>query len=360
MPRFGRARPRSSADIWPGWVDALSSLLMVIVFLLMVFVLAQFYLSNALQGRDRQLAQLNTRIAELADLLALERDTAARLRTDIGQLTERLRATLAERDDLQARVAALGQERDTLSTRLADLQGAAARQQAAMDETRTRLEGALAEERQVSEAARTQIDLLNQQMAELREQLAQLTALLEESEARARAQEVQIADLGRRLNAALASKVAELARYRSEFFGRLREVLGEREDVRIVGDRFVFQSEVLFPSGSDQLNPAGRARLAQLADTLKEIAAKAPPDLNWILRVDGHTDIVPIRSDRFPSNWELSTARAVTVVKFLIDQGIAPDRLAAAGFGEFQPLEPGTGAQTLARNRRIEIKLDAR
>ncbi|HYC05469.1 MAG TPA: peptidoglycan -binding protein [Azospirillaceae bacterium] len=351
----GRRGSRASRlDIWPGWVDALSSLLMVVVFLLMVFVLAQFTLSNALQGRDRQLDLLNARISELDDLLAMERGGAETLRADIAKLTEQLRSSLAAREDLQARLDALGAERDTLAARASGLGDQAAQREA-------ELRGQLTEEKRLSAEARREVELLNQQLAALREQLAQLAAALDASEAKSREQGAQIADLGRRLNAALASRVAELSRYRSEFFGRLREVLGDRPDVRIVGDRFVFQSEVLFESGSAELGTGGQAQLAQLAATLKDISGRFPSELNWILRVDGHTDVVPIRSARFPSNWELSTARATSVVQFLITQGIPPERLAATGFGEFQPLEPGaTAADALARNRRIEIKLDQR
>jgi chemotaxis protein MotB len=329
-------------DIWPGWVDALSTLIMVIMFVLMVFVLAQFTLTNALAGRDRALADLNGRLAELADQLGLERTSNADLQHQLASLTEQLQATLARRDELQSALDAAATERAGLEARLA-----------AGDEQ-------LAGEKQASAEARAQVDLLNQQMAALRQQLAALEEALQASEKAAKEQKAQIVDLGQRLNAALAGKVAELARYRSEFFGRLRELLGERSDVRVVGDRFVFQSEVLFESGSADLGAAGREQLAALARTLLQIAATIPGDVPWILRVDGHTDAVPIRSARFPSNWELSTARAIAVVKFLAEQGVPSDRLAAAGFGEFQPLDDGTTAEALARNRRIEIKLDSR
>ncbi|MFM2044300.1 MAG: hypothetical protein RLY86_2876, partial [Pseudomonadota bacterium] len=298
MPGYGRRIRGGQPDIWPGWVDALSSLLMVIVFLLMVFVLAQFYLSTALQGRDRELAALNTRIAELADLLSLEKDNAARLQGDIAALTERLRATLGEKEEVQAALTAMAAERDQLAARILQLGDEAAARAAEFEAARGTLSAELEGERQVSAQARAQVDLLNQQIAALREQLAAIAAQLDAAEKKAADQNAQIADLGRRLNAALAGKVAELARFRSEFFGRLREVLGDREDVTIVGDRFVFQSEVLFESGSAELGAAGQARLAQLAVTLNEVAAKLPPDLNWILRVDGHTDVIPIRGGR--------------------------------------------------------------
>jgi chemotaxis protein MotB len=221
-------------------------------------------------------------------------------------------------------------------------------------------EAALGRERTQTAEARLQVDALNRQIGSLRDELARLNAVLEASEAKSREQNVQIVDLGKRLNAALASKVEELARYRSEFFGRLREVLGDRPDIRVVGDRFVFQSEVLFQSGSADLQEGGRAQITQLARTLAEVAAKIPPDISWVLRVDGHTDRVPIATARFPSNWELSTARAVAVVKQLTERGIPSARLAATGFGEFQPLDAREDAGAYQRNRRIEFKLTER
>jgi len=218
----------------------------------------------------------------------------------------------------------------------------------------------LSEERKVSLAVKAQVALLNRQLAEIRRQVATLNKALDASEVRDKESQVKIANLGQRLNAALASKVQELARYRSEFFGRLRKVLGNRRDIQIVGDRFVFQSEVLFASGSDILAPAGRLQMAKLGKTLTAITATIPPDINWILRVDGHTDRVPIKTKRFPSNWELSAARAISVVKFLMAQGISANRFAAAGFGEFQPLDARNDEFAYRRNRRIELKLDQR
>ncbi len=218
----------------------------------------------------------------------------------------------------------------------------------------------LAGEKKISSQAQAQVALLNQQLAALREQLARISAALEASEAKAKEQHVQIVNLGSRLNAALASKVEELARYRSEFFGKLREVLGNRKDVRVEGDRFVFQSEVLFNSGSAELLGGGRDQITRLAGTLKEIAGRIPQDIDWVLRVDGHTDRIPIHTAQFPSNWELSTARAVAVVKLLIAEGLPPQRLAAAGFGEYRPLDTSNAAGALSRNRRIEFKLTNR
>lgn len=319
MPR-GR-RFRQSVDIWPGFVDAMATLLMLMIFVLLVFVLAQYFLGNALSGRDQELSKLHAEMASLVEQLSLEKAKSADVKADLSRLQEELKASLAERDNL-------------LNT--------------------------LQDEKQLSETAKSQAELLNQQMAALREQLEQLAAALDASEKLSAEQKAQIADLGKRLNVALAGKVEELQRYRSEFFGKLRKVLGERQGIRIEGDRFVFQSELLFDSASADLGASGEQQVRQLAKTLIELARQIPKEVNWVLRVDGHTDKRPIKSDRFPSNWELSTARAITVIRTLIDAGVPADRLAAAGFGEFQPLDPTNTEAALAKNRRIEIRFDQR
>jgi chemotaxis protein MotB len=257
----------------------------------------------------------------MTDLLDIERRNSAELKTTIGTLTEELTAANAQLD------AAKGQ---------------------------------LADEHKLSEDAQAQAALLNQQMDTMRAELARLTAALASSENLSAEQKVEIANLGKRLNAALAGKVTELARFRSEFFGRLRQVLGDKPGIRIEGDRFVFQSELLFPSGSAEPTEEGQARLAQLAKSLVDVTKALPADINWILRVDGHTDKVPVKGGKFSTNWELSTARATNIVKFLAAQGIPGDRLAAAGFGEFQPIDKGSDPAALARNRRIEIRIDQR
>lgn len=415
-------RARSTTNIWPGFVDALATLLMVIIFLLMIFVVAQFYLNDALIGRDKALDKLNEQVSELAELLSLERRASRDLRNNVAQISAELQSSLAERDNLSTQLSGLLGVNESLKAAQADLAkaqaardaNAAERQlltgeleqtyknledanktisvdkekievqlkqlaslqqdivalQALRDELAERVQKAvddakssakaLDEEQKISLAARAQVALLNRQMAALRRQVASLNEALEASEVRDKESQVKIANLGQRLNAALASKVQELARYRSEFFGRLRKVLGNRQDIQIVGDRFVFQSEVLFASGSDELAPNGRLQMAKLGKTLKEISAGIPSDINWVLRVDGHTDRIPIKTLRFPSNWELSTARAISVVKFLVSQGIPANRFAAAGFGEFQPLDLRNDEFAFRRNRRIELKLDQR
>ena len=440
MAARARARARGSANIWPGFVDALAGLLLAFIFLLVVFVLYQFFLRDLLSDQDAALDRLNREIAELGDLLALERQASADQRLDMAQLAASLQSSAAERDELvlalrlqaeraagaEAALAAAQQtveaDRETITAQLSELESlrrdivalrtvrdeletevgrlaaavsdseavaTALRDRAAELEARLaseaertalaqaelekrgirlaevlalqlRTERDLGAEREVSAGAKSRLELLNQQILALREQLSRIETALEATEAKDREQSVVISDLGRRLNLALAQKVEELQRYRSEFFGRLREVLGERTDITVVGDRFVFQSEVLFASGSADLGVVGKSQLATFATTLLEIAEKIPDELPWILRVDGHTDRIPISTAAFPSNWELSSARANSVVKFLVSQGVSPVRLAATGFAEHQPIDSGDGAAAYRRNRRIELKLTER
>jgi len=470
-----RARHRSVPDIWPGFVDAISAMLIIVIFLLMVFTLAQSFLSDMLSGRNEALDRLNRQVTELADMLSLERQSNTVLRDDLSQLSSVLQSSIATRDVLTTQLGTLTDERDDLANTLAlriqeknqllaNLKDEASRAEAeklradtvdkeledafkaisadrekirvqlttleslrrditalqnvrgelethvttlatSLDKNKKTLTAArdrtkalvaslskakertalaqkkieeqdiklaklqldtekssksLTEEQKSSAQARARVALLNRQLVALRQQLSRISVALEASETKAKEQDTRIVNLGSRLNAALASKVEELARYRSEFFGRLRELLGDRNDVRVEGDRFVFQSEVLFGSGSADLVGAGRNQISRLATTLKEIATRIPKDIDWVLRVDGHTDRIPIHTAQFPSNWELSTARALAVVKLLIEDGLPPHRLAAAGFGEYRPLNKTTSLGSLRRNRRIEFKLTGR
>ena len=373
-------RTAHSTDIWPGFVDALATLLLVLIFLLVVFVLSEFFLSRALSGRDEALDRLNQQVAELADLLSLEKQANIQLRGDITQLAAQLQTSTAERDSLASNLAAAlglqaelekqlrnvaGMEADSEDLRLQlaaamamlEAERATARSKREQEEA-ARIE--LIEERKISSVAARQLAMLNQQIAALRTQLAALQRALDVSEAEVEDQNVQIADMGRRLNIALANKVEELSRFRSEFFGRLRKALADRSEVSIEGDRFVIQSGVLFDSGSADLGVFGATQLKELADLLIEIETEIPTELKWVLRIDGHTDNRPINTPAFPSNWELSAARAISVAKYLIEQGVPPHRVAAAGFGEFQPLSDGKDEASFRRNRRIELKLTER
>lgn len=441
------SRGRYSVNVWPGFVDALASVLLVFLFMLLLFVVGQFFLTDILLGRDRALDQLNKEISALASTLSMERERTSEQEKRIDQLSRRLETTLTERDQLsrsltltkqraqtsaaeleklkadlvdaektiladksqiklklreiaslQEDIATLREVREELETKVSQLsttlslrdeelmaardRSKALAKRLADGEERTRLaqkeidkrdiriqeltariasvDQALVEEQELSKQGQAQVALLNQQIAALRKQISTLSAALALSETEVEEQKVELEELGKRLNIELARKVQELNRYRSEFFGRLREVLGEHPDIRIVGDRFLFQSELLFDTASAELGPSGRRQLAQLAETLKEVAGKIPPDIQWILRIDGHTDRRSINTEEFPSNWELSTARALSIVNFLIEQGIPPERLAAAGFGEFHPLDKAKTKEAYSRNRRIEIKLTGR
>jgi chemotaxis protein MotB len=337
-----RGRSAEATYYWPGFVDAMAQLLLVITFLLSVFMIAQFLLAREITGQDTVLSTLRGQIAELTELLALERSAKSEVETTLSALTDDLMASRAEQNRLQGLMDSLDERRTSAGSRVSEL------------------ESKLAQERGIASDALAEVELLNQQLGALRRQLAVLSEALEASEERQRESKTQIADLGRRLNSALAQRVQELARFRSEFFGRLRTILSQRSDIRIVGDRFVFQSEVLFPKGSASINPAGLEEIAKLAAAITELETEIPSDIAWVLRVDGHTDNDPIRSAAFQSNWELSSARAIAVVRLLIDNGVSPDRLVAAGFGEFQPIDPGDSEEAKARNRRIELKLTER
>ncbi len=353
---FTVSRRRRTLDIWPGFVDALAALVMVVIFVLLLFTMGQFFLNQQLEQSESALDRLNTEVTRLADLLSLERSESARLEDRVAELSASLSA--AERresalgDDLEAargRVASLQSEIGELESRRESLQSEVGR-----------LSGALEEEESISARARAEVDRLNRQITELRTQLAQVSEALDLSRETVAAQEAKIQDLGHRLNVALAEKVEDLKRYRSDFFGRLKEVLGDNPDIRVVGDRFVFQSELLFDTASAELGLDGRRQVAKLASTLKEVMPRIPDDIDWVLRVDGHTDARPISTAAYPSNWELSTARSVAIVKYLAELGIPPGRMAATGFGPHHPLDPADTPGAWAKNRRIELKLTSR
>ncbi len=449
-----RIKRRPAPNIWPGFVDAISTLLIIILFLLMVFTLAQHFLSEMLTGRNEALNRLTKQVAELSELLLLEQKTSSDLRNEIATLTANLKNSVSQRDALKVQLDLAHNDRDQLKQALAvseakerltsselveafktieadqkkitlqigelellrrdiatlrelrarlekdiSSKAEAARKNekalltlrdktkelelklkteaertslaqkkiaetqlllSRMSSNKDQLEKDLTEEKKLSEKERTRVEALNAQILALRMQLARISAALEAYEEKSKRQKVQILSLGKRLNAALAAKVEELAKYRSEFFGKLSEILGSRSDIQIVGDRFVFQSEVLFDSGSDKIKPLGREQVIRLGKTLSSIASRIPGSIDWVLRVDGHTDKRPIKSREFPSNWELSTARAISVVKLLIGNGLPPERLVAAGFGEFHPIEDALTNRALQRNRRIEFKLTNR
>ena len=339
---LSRRRRHEEPPYWPGFVDAMAQLLLVIIFLLSVFMVAQFLLAREISGQDSALGQLRSQIAELTELLALEKSAKAEVEGQLSTLTDDLNAAKLKNADLLA-----GLEQETAKA----LAGGT---------TMSSLQSSLITEKKLSSEAMAKVELLNQQIAAMRRQLAQINSLLDAADERNKASDAQVADLGRRLNSALAQKVQELSKYRSEFFGRLRQILSQRSDILVVGDRFVFQAEVLFPKGKAELNPAGEGEMKKLADAIKQLEKEIPNDIAWILRVDGHTDSDPMQNAEFKSNWQLSAARAISVVNFLESQGVQSKHLVAAGFGQFQPLVEGESEDAKAENRRIELKLTER
>jgi chemotaxis protein MotB len=345
---LARRRERT-IDYWPGFVDALSTLLLGIIFLLTVFVTVQFFLSQEVAGKDTALTRLNQQISQLTDLLQMEKAGKVDMEEEIARLRAGLAGAESERDRLKVTLEGAGADANSVHGIMAESQkkiGA--------------LTSSLDSEKQVSARALAQVEVLNQQIAALRGQIAALEQALDASEKRDKESQTRIADLGSRLNVALAQRVQELSRYRSDFFGKLREILGSRPDIRVVGDRFVFQSELFFDSGSAVLSAEGRSELDKLASALTDLEKQIPAEINWVLRVDGHTDVRPIVTSQYSSNWALSAARAISVVQYLMSKGVSPQRLVAAGFGEFQPIDPANTEEAYRRNRRLELKLTER
>jgi chemotaxis protein MotB len=341
---MGRARRRSAeyGEFWPGYVDVLSTLLLVVTFLMSIFMLSQYFATQEAAGKDTVLQRLNRQISELTSLLSLEKGKSKESQDETAELQAML-ATLKAENEKMSGAAALGDE----SAKSAAGQIGS-------------LSSELDQQKAVSAEAVAKVDILNQQLAQLRRQIAALNEALGASEKKGQESDKTIKDLGQRLNAALARQVQELQRYRSDFFGRLNELLKDRKDIRVVGDRFVFESEVLFGSGSASLTPEGLAALDPIATAIADLGRQIPKEVDWVVQINGHTDIRPIASAQFPSNWELSTARASSVVKHMIARGVPAERLVAAGYGEYQPIESGTDDASLQKNRRIELKLTSR
>ncbi len=417
---------QESVSIWPGYVDVLSALIMIIIFVLLIFTLSQFILSNILKDQGSELEDLHSRIAEISELLGLEQQrnqamntqiaalsaeidtltsdkanlqndidylnekrvedrqeidyqlkTIASLQQDINALRElrrelenEIRAAAAALDREQGVTASLRDRSKALEARLASEQERTVLAQKDIEQRDIRIQAlsaligeqqqALEEQRSLTVDARAEVALLNQKISQLRAQLDEISKALHLSELEREEQKEQIGDLGRRLNIELARRVNDLERYRSEFFGRLREILSENPMIRVEGDRFLLQAELLFPSGTADLSDQGKAELEELAGVLSEIIPSIPDDLQWILRIDGHTDRIPMNSVRYPSNWELSTARAVSVVRYLASRGIPEERMAATGFSKFHPIDSADTSEAYSKNRRIEIKLTSR
>ncbi|MDO3721591.1 peptidoglycan -binding protein [Marinobacter sp. chi1] len=337
-----KRRARSTINAWPGYVDALSALLMLIIFMLLIYVVSQLYLSQTLTERNTELARLNERLDEISSLLGLERNRA-------GVLEDQLSASQDRNTQLQDR---LNATRNLLMQQTAESEAQA--------ERLARLDESLSDKDELTASQEALILNLSNQIISLQRQLQKITAALKLQEEETAERESELEDVSQRLNTLLAERVNQLEQYQSEFFGRLRDILAANENIRVVGDRFLLPSELLFASGSAELGPEGQQELDKLAAVLLDVAESIPDDLDWILRIDGHTDIIPINTPQFPSNWELSTARAVAVVRYLAEQGVPDRRMVAAGFGQYFPVAEGTSPEALQKNRRIEIKLTDR
>jgi chemotaxis protein MotB len=350
------ARRRRALDIWPGFVDALSSLILVMVFVLLLFAIGQYVLSQTIVGKNQALAELNAQIAQLAQTLSLAQENSRALDLKTKELSASLGTSNSERDAAQSEAAKLNADIAALNDLKHQLEQQVAAMAAQVDQSKKDLVAAT----DLNAQSAAQVELLNRQLAAVRDQLNQLSAALDLANTNVKDKDAKIADLGKQLNLALANKVSQLEKYRSEFFGKLREALGNRDDLHVVGDRFVVPTDILFDTGSSELNPTAQSSLNKLAQTLNEVASEIPSNLDWVVRIDGHTDKRPIHTDQFPSNWELSTARAVAIVKYLVVQGIPAHRLSANGFGQFRPIDGAETEAAYTKNRRIEIQLTNR
>ena len=468
-------RSEDNSIIWPGFVDVLASTLMVIIFVVLLFTVAQVYLGDLVVGKNKQILslektieiqdetiveqdlslsdkeiallerqevikQLDTEInilddeikakqfeisekenlltakdeeITLQDELLKEKDNTiltlddlinkqaldiTELNEIIARITEELSLSLAEKEELRGRLTSLNEEQENLKNKLQELGGENEVLVSQLSDSQGRIQSllkSLSSSKGENEILETQISSVENQNQSLRDQISSLEQdsviqtsslndalaqisrlsedikilsneiqllnnLLESKEAEIASNKIELGELGDRLNRVLTSELYKLQKYRSEFFGQLSETLGQREDIQIKGDRFIFQSEILFESGSTDIQSGGRVALSLIAKTLMDLSNQIPTDLNWILQVDGHTDKVPISTARFPSNWELSHARALEVVKFFIQQGIPADKLSANGYGEHQPISLGSSPEDLKLNRRIELKITQR
>lgn len=375
-----RRRSDNGLEAWPGYVDALSTLLMVTIFVLLVFVLAEAFLSSALTGSNNTIDQLRSQIAQLSSALSMEKSNSASLSQELAALNAQLAQVKSANSALATQLTAANGSIASLKTaqaslqeqlsdaetqakssqaRIADLQSQLA-QSGGMQDQLAQAKSNLAKQTQVSQSELNEVDLLNQQLAALRMQMAMLAQALDAAQAADKKDHVQIVDLGKQLNEALARKVEQLQQYRSEFFGTLRSILANEPNIKIVGDRFVFESDVLFPVDQATLTPAGKAEIAGVADAIKKIAPKIPPKLNWVLSVDGYADAQPITGGPYRSNFDLSAARALSVLHLLVQDGVPANRLVATANGSANPIAAGNTAADYAQNRRIEFRLTSR
>ena len=359
---------KSENYTWPGFVDALASLLMVFIFILMIFVIAQFYVTKKLSGKDEALIKMEAEIFELNNLLSIERNVVSKLSIDLNQIEKKfenqsIRLMKKEKEfqkslnDLNVKdfeITKLTEKlknKDNLFNKLKeDLKNnlqVTQKQKLVIQEN----------EKDIS-ATIQEIKILLNETKNLKQKINKLKSLLTVYQAKDAKEKIKNVNLGKNLNTALARRVEELQKFKSEFFGRVKEKIKDRPEIKIVGDRFVFQSEVLFQTGSTNIGSKGKKELERLATILLDIEKSIPKDINWILQIEGHTDNLPVKKGQtFIDNWELSTERALSVLRFFIKNGLNPKRLSASGYGSFQPIVSGRNADSRSKNRRIEMKI---
>ena len=372
---LNKTRRRNLDYTWPGFVDALSSLLMVIIFVLMIFVLSQFFLSQKMSGQDEALVQLKSNLIELSELLSIEREATTELTSQLSLLESKiidLRTDLDEEKKIvlqyieeitgQNNIISLTQTeidklKDTINKKNQD--SLADKNNLALLTNNNNLKDSqITDKDKEIKASKEEIKILISASLKLRNKLSQLQTLLSAYKAKDKKEKVKTISLGKDVNSALARRVEELKKFKSDFFGRVKALIKGRKEIRVVGDRFVFQSEVLFGLGSEELGEKGKLEMVKLALTLMEIEKSFPTDIDWILQIDGHTDSLPVKSGQsYKDNWELSTKRALSVLRFLIKQGIKPSRLSASGYGSFQPIDDSNLVAARTKNRRIEMKI---
>ena len=363
-----KIRRRHVDYTWPGFVDALSSLLMVIIFVLMIFVLSQFFLSQKMSGQDEALIKLKTNLIELSELLSLERQSTTQLTSHLSILENKI-VKLKNKLELENKLNIKNQDELVKNKVLIDFNDKKIKElEQTLDlkikaillskNNMKKKNFEIVEKNDFLKASKDEINRLVSASLKLRNRLSQLQALLSVYKAKDKKDKVKTLNIGKDLNSALARKVEELQKFKSEFFGRVKELIKDRPEIRIVGDRFVFQSEVLFSPGSVEIGSKGQLEMVKLASTLMEIEKSLPTDIDWILQIEGHTDNLSVKAGQtYKDNWELSTKRALSVLRFLIKQGIKPSRLSASGYGSFQPIDKNNNKNGREKNRRIEMKI---
>ncbi len=348
-----RRKNITQVNIWPGFVDAITTLLLVFVFLLAIFMISQTFLTQSISGKDAALQSLKTQLQKLDADLDKNLGKNKKLSELIAALNQQIEILNLEKTNLQTDLL----DKESLNKKYQLNTESLEKKIAALFEELGIEKLNLKSEKKISQKLNLEMSELNNTIQQLNNKLSELDQALSLSLVDVETKDTEIENLKVKLDVALKEKIGELSEYRSEFFGRLKEILKNQKEINIVGDRFVLQSEILFKSGSAEIGKKGKAKLSEISTLLKSITKKIPSKINWIIQVEGHTDNVPISNNEYPSNWELSVARAIAVARIMIDNDIEPKRINVAGYGEFRPLVKNEDEKSRNKNRRIELKL---